>query len=67
MSEKLEAEGRRPAGKPTKTWGEVVREDMRAWDLSREMAQDRERWRRALKHREVDTPEGGSAASGNLK
>ena len=51
----LEVEGGRLVGRPRKTWGEVVREDMRAWDLSSELAQDRERRQRALKHWWVDT------------
>ena len=52
----LEVEGKRRRGRPEKTWDEVVKEDMTAWGLSREMAQDRGRWREALKRRGVDSP-----------
>ena len=52
----LKVEGKRPVGRPRKTWDEVVTEDMEAWNLEREMAQDRVTWRRALKRRGVDIP-----------
>lgn len=47
---KMDVGGVRPVGRPRKTWEEVVKEDMKEWGLSREMAQERGIWRKALRH-----------------
>ena len=41
-------EGRRPRGRPRKTWMDNVREDMRVLNITDETAQDREKWRSAI-------------------
>ena len=40
-----EVDGKRPRGRPEKTWKDLVEKDMIATGLSREDAIDRERWR----------------------
>ncbi len=40
-----EVEGKRPRGRPEKTWKELAEKDMVARGLSQEDAIDRERWR----------------------
>ena len=37
----LEVEGRRPVGRPKKTWSKVVEEDMRKLNIRQDMAEDR--------------------------
>ncbi len=45
----LEVEGRKPRGRPKKTWMEVVVDDMRRMGLTRKRdAQDRGRWRMGI-------------------
>ena len=44
----MEVDGRRPRGRPKKTWLATVEEDLRHAGLDRELAQDREEWRRAI-------------------
>ena len=41
-------EGRRPRGRPRKTWMDNVKEDMRVLNITDETAQDREMWRTAI-------------------
>ena len=36
----LEVEGRRPVGRPKKTWSKVVEEDMRKISITEDMAED---------------------------
>ncbi len=38
----VEVEGRRPPGRPKKTWRKVVEEDMRILNITVEMAMDRQ-------------------------
>ena len=44
----LVVEGKRPRGRPRKTWEGVLQEDMKKVGLVREDARDRERWRSML-------------------
>ncbi len=44
----FEVEGRRPPGRPKKTWRKVVEEDMTVLNITEEMAMDRQRWRRLI-------------------
>ncbi len=44
----FEVEGRRPPGRPKKTWRKVVEEDMRMLNITEEMARDRQQWRRLM-------------------
>ena len=37
----LEVEGRRPVGRPKKTWNKVVEEDMRTLNITKGMAEDK--------------------------
>ena len=37
----LKVEGRRPVGKPKKTWSKIVEEDMRKLNITEDMAEDR--------------------------
>ena len=41
----LEVEGRRPVGRPKKTWSKVVEEDMRKLNITEDIAEDRKLWR----------------------
>jgi hypothetical protein len=43
---RLEVVGKRPRGRPRKTWMTVLKEDMRRGALSLEDARDRSLWRR---------------------
>ena len=43
----LEVEGRRPVGWP-KTWSKVVEEDMRKFNITEDMAEDRKQWRQLI-------------------
>ncbi len=44
----FEVEGRRPPGRPKKTWRKVVEEDMRMLNITEKMAVDRQQWRRLI-------------------
>ena len=41
---KLEVEGRRPVGRPKKTWSKIVEEDMRKLNITENRAEDRKQW-----------------------
>ena len=41
----MEVEGRRPVGRPKKTWSKVVEEDMKKLNITEDMAEDRKQWR----------------------
>ena len=47
---KLEVEGRRPVGRPKKTWSKVVEEDMRKLNITEDMAEDRQQWGQLISH-----------------
>ena len=53
----LIVEGRRPRGRPRKSWLDNVQEDMRFLDITDEMARDRVRWRIAIAR---PTPQAGN-------
>ena len=40
----LELEGRRPVGRPKKTLSKVMEEDMRKFNITEDMAEDRKQW-----------------------
>ncbi len=44
----FKVEGRRPPGRPKKTWRKVVEEDMRMMNIKEKMALDRQQWRRLI-------------------
>ena len=44
----LEVEGRRPVGRPEKTWSKVVEEDTRKLNITKDMAEDRKQWRQLI-------------------
>jgi len=44
-----EVEGRRPRGRPKRTWREVVEKDCQERKLNKEDAIDRSRWRKLIK------------------
>ena len=44
----LEVEGRRPVGRPNKTWCMVVEEDTRKLNITENMAEDRKQWRQLI-------------------
>ena len=44
----MEAPGRRPRGRPIKSWMECVRGDLQAADVSETVAGDRAEWRAAI-------------------
>ena len=41
-------EGRRPVGRPKKTWSKVVEKDMRKLNITEDMAVDRKQWRQLI-------------------
>ena len=43
-----EVQGRRPRGRPRKTWMDNVKEDMRMLNLTDDMIEDRQMWRNAI-------------------
>ncbi len=45
MVEEVEVEGRKPVGRPRKTWRRCVERDLKRLGLCEEMAQDRREWR----------------------
>ena len=44
----LEVEGRRPVGRPKKTWSKVVEEDISKLNITEDLAEDRKRWRQLI-------------------
>ena len=44
----LEVEGRRPVGRPKKTWSKVVEEDMKKLNITEDMAEDRKQWNQLI-------------------
>ena len=44
----LEVEGRRPVGRPKKTWSKLVEQDMRKLNITEDMADDRKQWRQLI-------------------
>ena len=44
----LEVEGRRPVGRPKKTWSKVVEEDTRKLNITEDMVEDRKQWRKLI-------------------
>ena len=46
----LEVEGRRPVGRPNKTWSKVVEEDMRKLNITEDMTGDRKQWRQFISY-----------------
>jgi len=43
-----EVQGRRPRGRPRKTWMDNVKEDMRMLNMTEDMIEDRQMWRNAI-------------------
>ena len=43
-----ECEGRRPVGRPNKTWSKVVEENMRKLNIIKDTAEDRKQWRQLI-------------------
>ena len=44
----LEVEGRRPVGRPKKTWSKVLEEDMRKLNITEDMTEDRKQWKQLI-------------------
>ena len=55
---KFEVEGKKPVGRPRKTWSEVIRKDMKDWGLKEEMALNRREWRKGLRRQNGHEPLG---------
>ena len=53
----LEVEGRRPVGRPKKTWSKVMEEDMSKLNITEDMAENRQQQRQLISH---PTPEVGN-------
>ena len=51
--------GRKPRGRPRKTWGETIKEDRRASNITHIDPTDRTAWRRAIKEMNCPTPQSG--------
>ena len=47
---KWKEEGRRPVGRPKKTWTKVMEEDMRKLNITEDMVKDRKQWRQLISH-----------------
>jgi hypothetical protein len=45
---RMEVVGKRPRGRPRKTWMSTLKDDMKKGALSREDARDRDLWRRSI-------------------
>ena len=43
-------EGRKPVGRPKKTWSKVVEEEMKKLNITEYMAEDRKQWRQLIYH-----------------
>ena len=56
--ESMKVEGRRPAGRPKKTWRNCVQEDLSALNINEQLVQDRVQWRIAIKPRPTPTDDG---------
>ena len=41
-------EGRRPVGRPKKTWSKVVEKDMRKLNITEDMADNRKQWMKLI-------------------
>ena len=46
--QELEVEGRRPLGRPKKTYIKVVEKDMRKFNITEDMAEDRKQWKQLV-------------------
>ena len=44
----LEVEGRRPVGRPKKTWSKVVEKDTRKLNIIEDMTEDKKQWRQLI-------------------
>ena len=44
----LKVEGRRPVGRPKKTWSKVVEEDNRKLNITENTVEDRNQWRQLI-------------------
>ena len=44
LRREMEMEGRRPVGRPKKTWSKIMKEDMRKLNNTEYMAEDRKPW-----------------------
>ena len=53
----LQVEGRRPRGKPKKSWMKTIEEDMRLLEINEALISDRQSWREAVKR---PTPQSGN-------
>jgi hypothetical protein len=42
-------EGKRPRGRPRKTWRDTVEEDLKLWNINKEDAKDRTKWKLAIR------------------
>ena len=51
--------GRKPRGRPRKTWAETITEDRRASNITHINPTDRTAWRRAIKEMTCPTPQSG--------
>ena len=51
--------GRKPRGRPCKTWGETITEDRRASNITHTDPTDRTAWRTAIKEMNCPTPQSG--------
>ena len=44
----MEVEGKRPVGRPKKTWSKVVEDDMRKLNFTEDMTEDRKQWKQLI-------------------
>ncbi len=51
-AQNLVVDGRRPRGRPRKTWTDVVKSDMKERNMTRELAHDRTAWRAAVRSKQ---------------
>ena len=52
----LQVDGRRPIGRPKKTWEQVIQEDLRTFNLCPSMVYERQEWRLAIRKQPTSDP-----------
>ena len=55
----MKMEGKRPRGRPKLRWKDTVRRELKAWNIRKEWATDRERWKGLCKTRYPAQGDGG--------
>jgi hypothetical protein len=54
--QKIVVPGKKPLGRPKKSWREVIKRDLKGWGLKEGWARDRNQWRRVLRRQDGNEP-----------